>query len=456
MYGGNFMKKYEIDMCNGPLFKQFVFFAIPLIFSEALQLLFNAADTVVVGKFAGESALAAVGSTSSLINLLLNLVIGLSMGAGVVVAKNYGSKDKKAVQESVHTAIATAIASGIIMLFAGLFLTKPLLRMMKTPEDIINLSSLYIIIYFLGMPANMLYNFGASVLRAAGDTKRPLFILTFAGVINVLLNLLLVIVFNLSVAGVAIATITAETISAFLILRILTNTPGMLRLKWKSVKIHRDRFLEIVKIGLPAGVQGILFNISNVLIQSSVNSFGPLVIAANTASVAIEGFVNTSLNALYQATLNFTSQNYGAKKFARIDKILTLSLILSFICGGFFGFGAYIFGTPLLSIWISSKEAISYGLIRLSVIGISYSLCGLMDAFVGSLRGLGLSIVPTIITLFGACLFRTLWVFTIFENNHTLYTLYMSYPISWILTSGTLGLYYLYERKKLFKTYVSI
>ncbi len=366
------MKKYEVDMCNGPLFKQIVIFAIPLIFSEALQLLFNAADTVVVGKFAGEEALAAVGSTSSLINLLLNLVIGLSMGAGVVVAKNYGSKDKKSVQESVHTSIATAIISGIIMLFIGLLLTKPLLRMMKTPEEIINLSSLYMQIYFLGMPANMLYNFGASILRAAGDTRRPLFILSFAGVINVILNLILVIVFNLSVAGVAIATITAETISAFLILRILNNTPGMLRLKWKLVKIHKNRLLEIVKIGLPAGIQGILFNISNVLIQSSVNSFGPLVIAANTASVAIEGFVNTSLNALYQTALNFTSQNYGAKKFARIDKILTLSLILSFICGAFFGFGAYIFGTPLLSIWITNKEAISYGLIRLGVVGISY------------------------------------------------------------------------------------
>ena len=243
------MKKYEVDMCNGPLFKQIVIFAIPLIFSEALQLLFNAADTVVVGKFAGEEALAAVGSTSSLINLLLNLVIGLSMGAGVVVAKNYGSKDKKSVQESVHTSIATAIISGIIMLFIGLFLTKPLLRMMKTPEEIINLSSLYMQIYFLGMPANMLYNFGASILRAAGDTRRPLFILSFAGVINVLLNLILVIVFNLSVAGVAIATITAETISAFLILRILNNTPGMLRLKWKFVKIHKNRLLEIVKLG---------------------------------------------------------------------------------------------------------------------------------------------------------------------------------------------------------------
>ncbi|MCF2640646.1 hypothetical protein I6E31_11810 [Fusobacterium varium] len=276
------------------------------------------------------------------------------------------------------------------------------------------------------------------------------------GVINVLLNLILVIVFNLSVAGVAIATITAETISAFLILRILNNTPGMLRLKWKLVKIHKNRLLEIVKIGLPAGIQGILFNISNVLIQSSVNSFGPLVIAANTASVAIEGFVNTSLNALYQTALNFTSQNYGAKKFARIDKILTLSLILSFICGAFFGFGAYIFGTPLLSIWITNKEAISYGLIRLGVVGISYSLCGLMDAFVGALRGLGLSIMPTVITLFGACLFRILWVFTIFENNHTLFTLYMSYPISWILTSGALGLYYLYVRKRLFKNYLSI
>ena len=450
------MKKYEVDMCNGPLFKQIVIFAIPLIFSEALQLLFNAADTVVVGKFAGEEALAAVGSTSSLINLLLNLVIGLSMGAGVVVAKNYGSKDKKSVQESVHTSIATAIISGIIMLFIGLLLTKPLLRMMKTPEEIINLSSLYMQIYFLGMPANMLYNFGASILRAAGDTRRPLFILSFAGVINVILNLILVIVFNLSVAGVAIATITAETISAFLILRILNNTPGMLRLKWKLVKIHKNRLLEIVKIGLPAGVQGILFNISNVLIQSSVNSFGPLVIAANTASVAIEGFVNTSLNALYQTALNFTSQNYGAKKFARIDKILTLSLILSFICGAFFGFGAYIFGTPLLSIWITNKEAISYGLIRLGVVGISYSLCGLMDAFVGALRGLGLSIMPTVITLFGACLFRILWVFTIFENNNTLFTLYMSYPISWILTSGALGLYYLYVRKRLFKNYLSI
>ena len=445
------MRNYRIDMCNGPLFRSMAAFTVPLILTCILQLLFNAADTVVVGKFSGERALAAVGSTTSLVNLLLNLVIGLSMGAGVVVARNYGAGNKIATRNSIRTSIAVALISGVVMLFAGIILSKPLLRIMGTPEDIINLSALYMNIYFLGMPTILLYNFGSSILRAAGDTKRPLFILMGAGMINIVLNLILVIVFHLGVAGVAIGTIVSETISAYFVMRILTKAEGVLHLDLKKIRIHRKCLKDIVRIGLPAGMQGVLFNISNVLIQSSVNSFGYMTIAGNTAAVTIEGFIYTSTNALCQTSMNFASQNYGAKKYRRIDLILFYSLLSTVIIGAVLAVVVHFFGYEILKICVSNEEAISYGLIRLGIVGISYSLCGMMDISVASLRGLGFSLLPTVVCLLGACVFRIVWIFTVFKANHTLSVLYMSYPLSWTLSSAVLIMGYLVIRKRIFR-----
>ena len=433
-------------MCHGPLFSKIIMFAIPLILSGVLQLLFNAADIVVVGRFTGSHALAAVGSTSSLINLLVNLFIGVSVGANVLLGKFCGAQDYKNASETVHTAIYIAIWGGVIMIFAGLILARPLLELMGTPMDVIDLSVLYMRIYFIGMPAFMIYNFGAAILRAVGDTKRPLYFLTVAGVVNVLFNLLFVIVFKMGVAGVALATIISETISAGLIILSLMQSDGILRLHLKEMKF--DKVVGMLKIGLPAGLQGMIFNISNILIQSSVNSFGSVVMAGNTAASNIEGFVYTSMNAIYQTSLSFTSQNMGAKQYHRIDKILLQCLGVVTAVGLVLGVGAFLCGHTLLGIYSSSEDVITHGISRLSVVSASYFLCGIMDVMVGSLRGMGYSIMPMLVSLTGACLFRVIWIFTIFQMEHTLFSLYISYPISWILTFSAHVICYLVVRRK--------
>ena len=435
-------------MCHGPLFSKIIMFAIPLILSGVLQLLFNAADIVVVGRFTGSHALAAVGSTSSLINLLVNLFIGVSVGANVLLGKFCGAQDYKNASETVHTAIYIAIWGGVIMIFAGLILARPLLELMGTPMDVIDLSVLYMRIYFIGMPAFMIYNFGAAILRAVGDTKRPLYFLTVAGVVNVLFNLLFVIVFKMGVAGVALATIISETISAGLIILSLMQSDGILRLHLKEMKFHKDKVAGMLKIGLPAGLQGMIFNISNVLIQSSVNSFGSVVMAGNTAASNIEGFVYTSMNAIYQTSLSFTSQNMGAKQYHRIDKILLQCLGVVTAVGLVLGVGAFLCGHTLLGIYSSSEDVITHGISRLSVVSASYFLCGIMDVMVGSLRGMGYSIMPMLVSLTGACLFCVIWIFTIFQMEHTLFSLYISYPISWILTFSAHVICYLVVRRK--------
>lgn len=444
----NRKRSYEINMCEGPIFKKIIIFAMPLVCSGVLQLLFNAADIIVVGRFSGNHALAAVGSTSSLINLLINLFIGISVGANVLVSRYYGARDYDNMADSVHTAVATAIVSGIIMIFVGVIAAKPMLELMGTPENVIDLSVLYMRIYFVGMPAFMIYNFGAAILRSIGDTKRPLYFLLVSGVINVIFNLFFVIVCHLGVAGVALATILSETVSAVLILLSLHQSEGALQLHFKKLKIHKDKLLPMLKIGLPAGLQGTIFSISNVLIQSSVNSFGDIVMAGNTAASNIEGFVYTAMNAVYQTALSFTSQNLGAKKYERIDKILIQCLMIVTLIGLVMGIGAYLLGTPLLSLYTDSKEVIQYGLIRMSFIAVPYFLCGVMDVFVGSLRGLGYSVMPMLVSLSGACLFRVIWIFTAFAASHTLFTLYISYPISWFLTALTHCMCYLVVRRK--------
>ncbi len=443
--------KYTMDMCNGPLLKKIILFAIPLMLSGVLQLLFNAADVIVVGRFTGNEALAAVGSTSSLINLLINLFVGVSVGANVLLGKHIGARDEENASKTVHTAVTFALVVGIAMIFVGFFLSRPLLELMGTPEDVINLSVLYMRIYFVGMPAFMFYNFGAALLRAVGDTKRPLYFLTLAGIINVIFNLIFVIVFHMGVAGVALATIISEGISAFLVFLCLKGADGVLHLDHRSLSFHKDVAIQMMKIGLPAGLQGCIFSVSNVLIQSSVNSFGSIAMAGNTASANLEGFVYNAMNSLYQTSLSFTSQNMGAKKYKRVDKILIECLVIVMIVGIVMGGGAYLIGTSLLSIYSSDPQVISYGLLRMSLICVPYFLCGMMDVFVGSLRGMGYSVMPMLVSLTGACLFRIVWIFTIFATNRSLFVLYFSYPLSWALTATAHLICYMIVRKKVFK-----
>lgn len=423
-----------MDMCNGPLLGKLLLFALPLMLSGILQLLFNAADIVVVGKFSGSHALAAVGSTSSLINLFVNVFIGFSIGTNVLVAQYFGAKDEKNVHETVHTSVLLGVIGGIILIAAGLLFAEPMLRWMDTPKEVLPHSALYMRLYFLGMPAMLVYNFGAAILRAVGDTRRPLYYLLFAGIVNVVLNLIFVIAFSMGVAGVALATIMSQVISAILIIRCLVKSDSIYRLNLRELRFHKNKLLRIVQIGLPAGLQGAIFSISNVLIQSSVNSFGAIAMAGNTAASNIEGFVYTSMNAVHQTALSFTSQNVGGGKQERIPKIVFQCLSIVLIVGVVLGTLGYQFGPQLLGIYSSDPEVIQYGMSRLQIICQLYFLCGLMDVAVGFLRGMGYSIMPMLVSLAGACGLRVLWIFTIFVWKHSLFVLYLSYPISWILT----------------------
>ena len=424
-------KTYEMDMTSGPLLKKILIFSVPLMLSGILQLLFNAADIIVVGQFTGSSALAAVGSTSSLINLFVNVFIGFSIGANVLVAQYFGARDEKNVHETVHTSILLAIICGLILIVAGISLAPPMLELMDTPDEVLGQAVLYMRIYFVGMPATLVYNFGAAILRAVGDTRRPLYYLFVAGCVNVVLNLFFVVVCGRGVDGVAIATVISQVISAALIVRCLVKSDGMYRLNLSMLKLHRQKVIQIARIGLPAGFQGAIFSISNVLIQSSVNSFGSIAMAGNTAASNIEGFIYTCMNAVYQTSLSFTSQNLGAGKIKRISRILVECLVVVFLVGAVMGFLAYTFGAELLRIYSTDPEVIENGLHRMRVICQTYYLCGMMDVTVGALRGLGYSVMPMLVSLAGVCGVRIVWIFTAFVWSRSLFTLYISYPISW-------------------------
>ena len=443
-------KSYEIDMCSGPLLSRILLFAIPLICSGVLQLVFNATDIIVVGRFVSSNAMAAVGSTSSLINLLVNFFIGISVGANVLVARFRGANDFDDAQETVQTALITAVIGGFVLIAAGILLARPMLVWMATPDEVIGQAVLYMRVYFIGMPATMLYNFGAAILRAVGDTRRPLYFLTLAGLVNVAGDLLFVLVLDMGVAGVAVATVISQIISATLIVLCLMRQDGMCNVNLRRMRFHRDKFLRIMQVGLPAGLQSVIFNISNVLIQSSINSFGATVVAGNTAASNIEGFVYTSMNALYQTSLSFTSQNFGARQLGRIDKILVRCLALVFVIGLVLGNGAHLLGQTLLGIYTSEPEVIAYGMMRLGVVSVTYCLCGMMDVVAGSVRGLGYSILPMLVSLVGACVFRIIWIFTVFQWQHTLFSLYISYPISWALTICAHLVCYFAVRRRVF------
>ena len=425
---------FEIDMTNGPLVSKIIRFAIPLALSGILQLLFNAADIVVAGRFAGSQALAAVGSTGALINLIVNLFIGLSIGVNVLVARYYGGGNRKDLYETVHTAVLISVISGVALIFIGIGLSQPLLELMGTPDDVINQSVLYMRIYFVGMPVMMLYNFGAAILRAVGDTQRPLYFLLLAGVVNVFLNLFFVIVLHMGVAGVAIATVISQCISAGLVLFCLVKSDTVYRVNLKELKVYKDKLLQMVKIGVPAGIQGATFSVSNVLIQSSINSFGSIAMAGSTAASNIEGFVWTAMDAFTQSTLSFTGQNFGAKKFHRITKVVWYNLGLVTLVGLVLGIGAYVGGPWLLQIYSTDPEVISYGLERMLLVCAPYAICGVMNVMVGAMRGLGSSLTPMMASIFGVCVLRVVWIYTVFPLDRTFFMLFLSYPMTWLAT----------------------
>lgn len=429
-------KKYEIDMCSGSVFSKMLFFALPLMCSSILQLLFNAADIVVVGRFAGDNALAAVGSNTALINLLTNLFVGLSVGSNVLTAQYYGAKKDRDLKETVHTSMLLSIYSGVLLTVIGLAGARGLLELMQAPPEVLELAVLYLRIYFLGMTSMMVYNFGSAILRAVGDTKRPLYYLLSAGIVNVVLNLFFVIACHMGVAGVGIATVISQTISALLVVRCLVREQGGIHLEIKELSISKEKLAKIMQIGLPAGFQGTVFSLSNVVIQSAVNSFGNIAVAGNSAAANIEGFVYMAMNAFYQATISFTSQNYGAKEYKRIYKILFAGELFVVITGTLLGNLAVFFGETLLGIYSSSAEVIAAGMMRVRIICSVYALCGVMDVLVGALRGIGYSIIPMIVSLVGACGLRLVWIATVFQipEYHSLTTVYISYPITWTIT----------------------
>lgn len=428
-------KKYEMDMTSGALLPMLLVFSLPLIASSVLQLLFNAADVIVVGRYAGAESLAAVGSTSSLTNLLTNIFIGLSLGTNVAVATFYGAKKEWETREAVHTSMTLGIITGVFLAFIGFIFARPLLTMMGTPVDVIDHSVLYMRIYFLGMPLQMLYNFGSSILKAVGDTKRPLYYLLLAGVINVLLNLLFVIVFHMGVAGVALATVLSQIVSTGLVVRCLMTADSVIRFDIRHLSIHPKMLKKMAIIGLPAGIQGSLFSISNVLIQSSVNSFGSIVMAGNTAAQNIEGFVYVAMNSVAQTAVSFVGQNAGANKYDRVKKVILECLMLVTIVGLVLGNLAVLGSNGLVGLYSDNAEVIGYGVIRIKLICTLYCLCGIMDTLVGGLRGLGHAIVPTIISLIGACALRIVYIFTLFRIHHSLSELYLTYPVSWFVTA---------------------
>lgn len=446
-------KNYTMNLCEGSILNKLLLFCLPLIASSMLQLFFNAADVVVVGQFAGKNSLAAVGSNGSIINLLTNIFMGLSVGANVLVARYFAAKKEEKLRRTVHTAITISIVCGIIMAIVGVVMARQLLTWMQSPKEVIGLATLYLRIYFLGMPATMLYNFGAAILRGVGDTKRPLYYLSFAGVVNVVLNLIFVIILRMDVAGVALATVISQYISAALILKCLGKEESAIRIEKQYLGVDKNILIRILRIGLPAGVQGSLFSFSNVIIQSSINSFGATVVAGNSAASNIEGFVYMAMNAFSQATVAFVSQNIGAKKYERINKIVMKTLICVSVVGLVLGNMVYLLGKPLLGLYSRSGEVVDAGTKRLAVICTTYALCGMMDCMVGALRGIGYSVMPMIVSLLGVCAFRMVWIFGFFqmEQFHMIDTVYLAYPISWIVTFSVHVICYIIVRRKISK-----
>lgn len=441
--------KFEIDMCNGPIMSKLISFSVPLILSGMLQLMFNAVDIIVVGQFSGSTSLAAVGSTTALINVFVNLFMGISLGANVVSARCYAMGRREEMSKTVHTAITIALVSGIIMAVIGVIFAKGALLLMGTPENVINLATLYMRIYFLGMPFFMLYNYGAAILRAVGDTKRPLIFLVISGCINVGINMLLVIVFDMGVAGVAIGTVISQFVSCALVINCLYRTKSSYQLRFSKLKIEKDYMIQIFQVGVPAGIQSTVINFSNALLQSSVNSFGSVAMAGYTAANNVLGFLYVSVNSITQACMSFTSQNYAVGKHKRMDRVLIDCIVLSISVALILGGGAYLFGTYILNIYTSDADVIKCGLEILSITTVPYFFCGIMDLFPGALRGMGYSTIPMILSIIGTVGIRILWIFVFFPMHRSLYFLFISYPGSWIATIVMQVICYMLVRKKI-------
>ena len=454
-YGGLAMRKksFEVDMINGSILKNVIYFVVPLILGNILQLLYNAADIVVVSRWAGSDAMASVGATGSLSALIVSVFIGLSIGTSVIVSRNYGARDSQGVHRAVHTSVILAFTVGIAAMLVGLLTSRFLLELMGTPEgDVLDGAVLYMRVYFIGVPASLTYNFGAAILRAIGDTRRPLYILAFSGIVNVVLNLVFVIGLHMSVEGVAIATAVSNYISAFAVIFALVRADGVYRLIFGKLRFYKRELIEILKVGLPAGVQSSVFSISNTLIQSAVNSFGTAAIAGNAAAGNIEGFVYTAMNAFYQATITAVSQNYGAKNEKRVYKSFHVPLVCVAIVGFILGSLSAIFARPLLGIYITdSAEAIEYGVIRIIISGVPYFLCGIMEVQAGMLRGLGFSAAAMINSLVGACGLRVLWVIFILPLKRTTEMLFLCWPVSWVIVIIMHAVYYMIIKKKAIK-----
>lgn len=440
--------KYEIDMCNGSILDKLISFSIPLMLSGILQLLFNAVDIIVVGRFTGSEALAAVGSTTALINVFVNFFIGISLGSNVLAARFYAAGKDKEMSETVHTAITLALISGVVMGIVGVVSAKGALQLMDTPDNVLNLSTLYMRIYFVGMPFFMLYNYGAAILRAVGDTKRPLMFLIVSGATNVVLNLILVIRFHMGVAGVAIATVISQGISCVLVLRCLYYSEGSYQLCFSKLGMKARYVKQIFQVGVPAGIQSTIINFSNVLLQSSVNSFGSVAMAGYTAANNILGFLYVSVNSITQACMSFTSQNYGVRKFKRMDKILMECLGLTMVVALVLGGGSYLFGSELMHIYTKSADVVACGTDIMLYTTVTYFLCGIMDLFPGALRGMGHSAVPMILSVIGTVGTRIVWIYWIFPQHRALDFLFISYPVSWILTIIMQVICFYFVRKK--------
>ena len=426
--------KYEIDMCNGTLMDKLIVFAVPLMISGVLQLMFNAVDIIVVGQYSGSQSLAAVGSTTALINIFTNLFIGISMGVNVLAARFYAAGQDQQMSETVHTAILVALISGVIMTFVGVGMARWALEVMATPDDVIDLSTLYMRIYFLGMPFFMLYNYGAAILRAVGDTRRPLLFLIVAGITNAMLNVILVVKFHMAVEGVAIATVVSQLISCILVLRCLYQSESSYQLRCSKLRVNVSYLSQIFQGGIPAGIQSVVINFSNAMLQSSVNSFGSTAMAGYTAANNLLGFLYASVNSVTQACMSFTSQNYGVGKFKRMDRVLIDCALISVVFAGTLGTIFYVFGSEILQIYTKDPEVIKAGMEIISITTIPYFLCGIMDLFPGAMRGMGRSGVPMILSIIGTVGTRIVWIYGIFPLHRSLFVLFISYPGSWLIT----------------------
>ena len=431
----NSKKTHEVDMCNGPLFPKIFAFFIPVMLSNVLQIVYNAADQLIVGKFAGSRPLAAVGSTSSLINLITCLLIGLAVGVSSVTARHFGAGNKKSLGRATHTSVAISLIFGVAIGIFGIVFAKPLLRLMGSPDEVIGLATIYMQIYFIGLPATALFNFCSAILRAIGDTKRPMIFLIISGFLNVILNLIFVIFFKMHAAGVALATVISQVLSAYLTLRCLIKSDESYKVNLKELKIYKSEFLQIIQVGIPSSIQSTAFSLANVFIQSAVNSFGEFAMAGCAAAATIEAFVYQATNSLYHTTLSFVGQNYGANKKDRILKSVIYCTGIVTVMGLAVGVLFYVFAEPLLKMFVDTPQAIAAGIERLNLLLPAYFLCGIMEVGAGALRGMNKSVISMVGSLIGACGLRILWIFTIFAMFPTVFCLYIIFPISWIVTS---------------------